>query len=53
MCVLDAAGLDESKLFCLRKNYKFIFERGGEDIAIGICKEACTVKVIRTATESN
>jgi hypothetical protein len=49
-CVLDLAGLEESKNCGFRKNFNIYLRKRG-NVAMGICKEDYTVSVIRTATE--
>jgi len=50
MCVLDAAGLEESKNSDFRKSTKLSLRKRG-NVAIGVCKGDCRVNVIRAATE--
>ena len=50
MSILDGAGLEENKKSHLREKYKFQLGKRGK-VAIGISKEDCSVKVIRSATE--
>jgi len=50
VCVLGSARLVESQPSGVRKHYKLWLRKSG-NVPIGICKEDCTVNVIRTVTD--
>jgi len=50
VCVLGSARLVGSQTSGVRKHYNLCLRKSG-NVPIGICKEDCTVNVIRTVRE--